>query len=730
MKSNTIKKIKTSCAFPLLKYEAKVKYNEVKKPSGIAYVLLELIQKSGMGDEILADVLERFGIPSDIHYIFAKELRRLVEEEIVYTDLSDWVLEKPSGIREATISDFSLTERGRKMFAEEAIPTGRPNTKIKEVFYSPVTRRFELTCNRSYSPIATSFLGNEFMKKIEYDDSGMEEYLNSQKTKIGLKKEEMIESVSCEHPEELVVKANDNLTLAITESGVELEFETSDERAFFERYYTAENLTNAFLRKDKYSFKFDVPTFEWNADEVSGVFIPDDLQKQIDRQCEVFIGNGNAGISRKNAALCFDGDKALLHMLDENAAFALLDKNECRYYVPVNAEFYLESVGGTFAMQLLLEKIAAKEDFERVLQELCAMAFEADYTESASRTVAFISNALGDNEYLNGYTSVKLGACADFGERMERLLAINQTFARLPGWERHFNLYAESIFNEAVKTVDVSGLAVRKAILEPLRQAMKLSDTDYAKRFSEVLLQQESKELVYQALEGAGFKETAILAISNVAELYAEKVLARSPIDGASALAERYSLLSVNMWKLCDMLGVDNVSDYTIKNDYDTDDLIDTYATYKKAKTDIEKYRQYARSSYEKLDKYDKIFDEAHELISKEKIAAEQPDKINKKYIDEQISRANISMAVSHLLIKAQYELRKILGADKGRAAVDIINDAYDAHIISLEEKDALHELRSCRNGFQHPESKRAEVSKKDLRNWCDLVFSLKGDKK
>ena len=51
MADNAIKKIKTSCPFPMLLYKASVRYNEVRKASGIAYILLELIQKSVMGKE-------------------------------------------------------------------------------------------------------------------------------------------------------------------------------------------------------------------------------------------------------------------------------------------------------------------------------------------------------------------------------------------------------------------------------------------------------------------------------------------------------------------------------------------------------------------------------------------------------------------------------------------------------------------------------------------------------
>lgn len=45
MDETILKQLKTTCPFPLLIYKTSVKYNEVRKASGIAYIILDLIQK-------------------------------------------------------------------------------------------------------------------------------------------------------------------------------------------------------------------------------------------------------------------------------------------------------------------------------------------------------------------------------------------------------------------------------------------------------------------------------------------------------------------------------------------------------------------------------------------------------------------------------------------------------------------------------------------------------------
>lgn len=48
MEEKSLLKFKTSVPFPLLIYKVNVKYNEVRKASGVAYILLDLIDKTAV----------------------------------------------------------------------------------------------------------------------------------------------------------------------------------------------------------------------------------------------------------------------------------------------------------------------------------------------------------------------------------------------------------------------------------------------------------------------------------------------------------------------------------------------------------------------------------------------------------------------------------------------------------------------------------------------------------
>ena len=728
MELKPIKKIKTSCPFPMLEYKVDVFYNEVRKASGIAYILLELIQKSAMGSEKIAEVLKRFGIPSDLHYIFAKELSSLVANDILNTKINSSYIDNIKYFEQMTLDLFELTTKGRKMFAEGAIPTGQEKAKTTPVFYSPVTRKFDLVCTQSYAPLETSFLGEDFLDKVKYDVSGMEEYLKSVQTKVGLKAEEMIVKITYQEPKKLAAKAEENLTITIDADGMDFSFATTDEKAFFERYYSSSLMSAGMLMKDKYKFDVSVPTVDFDSLKINNLYIPSDSGKQASGPCKLFIGRDIHGYSRTDNVLKYENG-GYLDILDEKAEFALLDNAGCKYYLPLNVKIPCKNFGDVFEMQLLVETVASEDQFRSVLQAIYLDCYERSYSAESSQTLAYVATVLGNAELLNKYTLKKMSELGADEDRIDLLLRLNIAFSKCEGWNAYFTEIAEEIFERYVSSVELENIIFKNTVLTPLRKAMEMPEAEYISALAEPLKEKESAELVYQALDSASFGESEILAVVNVIDLYATRVLERTPIDGATELASKFALFSGNLWKLCDMLGVDNPNDYTLQDDYNIDEFFNTYATYSKAQKDIEKYKAYAKDSYEQFKRFDSIFNPVQEVLSIERTASEHPEKITRKFIDEQISRGRYSVAISNLLIKAQYDLRILLSADLTLGANELIDEAESQGIIKCDEANRLHTLRMCRNGLQHPEKRQVPFDKATLEEWRDTVFSLKGEK-
>ena len=729
MADNAIKKIKTSCPFPMLLYKASVRYNEVRKASGIAYILLELIQKSVMGKEKIATVLKGFGIPSDMLYIFAKELSSLVANGIVESKYNASYIDRMQYFEEMTLDTFSLTEKGVKMFKEGAIPTGQEKAKPTDVYYSPVTRKFVLNTTQSYAPIETSFLGSDFMESVEYDVSGMEDYLKTVKSKIGLKAEELIVSAEYGEPKKLAAKVDENLTIVVDAEGVSFQFSSSDETAFFERYYSSELMTSGMLVKEKYKFAQPVATVVWEEITASNLHIPADAPKQVSRPCKIFLNRGNHGYSRNDTVLTFEGCESLLDILDENAEFALLDLRECKYYSPVNIRFQNKNFGDVFEMQLLTEEVADNQTFTKLLQEILSITYDADYTVECGKIVAYVATVMKEAEYLNGYASKKLCEVNSDEERIEILLNFNSIFQSVDGWNTIFTTLAEELFVRYVETVELDNAIFKNTVLTPLVKAMNMDDSKYIARFAAHMKETEAKELVYQALESAEFDEAAILSVVNVVGLYMEKVLDGVSIDGTTAIANKFAVLESNLWKLCEMLGIEDISDYTIRDDYNVDEFFNAYATFKQKLDAVEVCRSYAKDAFAEIKLYTDVIETIHNLHSVERTASEHPENITKKFINEQTARGKYSVVISNLLIKAQYDLRALLSADTSLGALELIDEAQEQGIVDKHEADLLHKLRMCRNALQHPEKKQIPYDNKTVEEWRDIVFSLKGEK-
>ena len=244
-------------------------------------------KKESESNDKISDVLLKFGIPANLHYIFGQEIANLMSTDILSSHFEPSYFANPTYFKQITIGDVELTPKGKKMFQDGAIPTGAEKVKVKDIYYSPVTRKFDVGSKVPYMTLASSFLGDDFMDRVNVDISGMEDYINANGTKIGLKAEERVVSFECEEPQKMHTRKEEGMTIIIRPSGVEFKFDTTDENAFFNKYYTSRLMTDCLLAKNKYKFVnekkdiVEVPTVSINElTNITNVYIPDILGKE------------------------------------------------------------------------------------------------------------------------------------------------------------------------------------------------------------------------------------------------------------------------------------------------------------------------------------------------------------------------------------------------------------------------------------------------------------------
>ena len=75
--------IETTLPFPFFELNEIVTSTEVKKPSGVTYMILVLLKESKSKTHKLSSLLESFGVPSTLHGIYADEIKKLIDQGII-----------------------------------------------------------------------------------------------------------------------------------------------------------------------------------------------------------------------------------------------------------------------------------------------------------------------------------------------------------------------------------------------------------------------------------------------------------------------------------------------------------------------------------------------------------------------------------------------------------------------------------------------------------------------
>ena len=463
---------------------------------------------------------------------------------------------------------------------------------------------------------------------------------------------------------------------------------------------------------------------------IVGAYIPNDVSKQAKRPCKIFIDRGRLTTGRTDNVLTVSRDfsERLLAKIDENADFALLDSSTLHYYSALNVTMPCKQLNDIFEMQLLTERILGEDEYKGVVNDIFEYYIQKDFDREAARVVLFTVDALNDISYFDKATAVLFEKTKAVDERIGVILKLNEAFSKNNSWKEHFALVAAKLFNESVGEIKIDNVVYKSTVLDPLRKALGINDFDYVSQFASELVKTEEKDIIFEALLSAGFGVDAVLSVANVVEDFAQKAANNEEIYSDSDLGIRFHNLGGNLWKLNSMLGIESFSEYTLKDDYNEDEFFNAYATLKSAYKSIEKYEKYAPKQYEIIKRYMTIYEPVHDLLSIERSSSSHPEKITKKYIDEYISRGKYKEAICDLLVKLQYDLREQLGAEATVSAHDLIAMARDEGIVDGKQESALHKLRMCRNGFQHPERSQVKFDRETVENWRDTVFAIKGE--
>ena len=249
---------------PLLEMTATINYQEVRQASGVAYIVLLFIRDSQDRDFLIHEKLNSIGVPARLHYIFAAEISRMSDADIVKISDSSSRNGEPFNenlFREYRIGDLELTEKGRKLLQEGMLPTGQTKQKQVMASLSFPDRRLDFSGNFSgiIAPDSRNDASGElagFLNELPRYDYDAEEVRNmltgfcvshQADRNIGLVKKEVIDSADITEAEQVFSRipavfsaeyAADGCFFAVTAGAEELD-------GFLFKYLGGDNITRA-----------------------------------------------------------------------------------------------------------------------------------------------------------------------------------------------------------------------------------------------------------------------------------------------------------------------------------------------------------------------------------------------------------------------------------------------------------------------------------------------------
>ncbi len=701
-------KLETSIQFPFFKMNELVTYSEVKKPSGVAFILLVLISESKNKNDRLSKVLENFGIPKSLHYIFADNIQTLMNQDI----LEEFNFYK-SNFDDYLIGSFKFTNKGKKIFAEESIPTGINKELKVPVFYNIAMNElsFKIDTELEPKPLMDCAITPDFFNKFECEKN-VENFLNLQKGKgISVKKEEIITKVEQIDKENWIAKYDCDMN--INGDDIDIKFDEVLLQKFFDANYNKEmiNLAISFKNKFKFksSYKDNLKLSHYDFDKIIGIIIPKEIDNILKQKSQLLITKGNYKTS--NGFMINSDDS--INKYDDAIEFIQVDMHDDVYaFVPGNFNFN-NYLFGTITIPLVAKIKLTKEELKKVIEPY--VISQSSYSEDNFRELVKITNITEDfklaKEIIEGYMSndtenniVLLNEMKPYAISNAIILNIYRDLL-----EKNYNNYINNITEDNLDTVLKITASIPKFLNIPSSEVL-------SKIFKNLNVKNELK--VYESLVSKGFdKSLVVLYVNPVNEVLKKRN------------SEEKSLVDLINYDdaMIEMKRITNISDYkTYLYDEEKIDRNGFKANYNKAfnlQKSISIFKTRNESLFENYDGFMKLFSTINDDINMVEAALKNPNNLKVELIEKKISSGDYQFVFVNLSAKLEAILKNKYKLD-GKLS-DMLNEARNNDIIDKKIISDLHDFRDNRNANVHPEDRTSNYDANDLRRWTKEIFGL-----
>lgn len=707
-------KLETSIQFPFFKMNELVTYSEVKKPSGVAYILLVLISESKSKTDILANLLENFGVPKTLHYIFAETIQYLFDQDILEQNFHF----NKNDFNSYRIGDFKFTGRGKKIFAEESIPTG-VNKEVKiSVFYDIAKNELSLSMNSDLEPkpLMDCAISPEFMEQFKCNKD-VENYLNLQKGKgISVKKEEVITKVDYIESENWVGKYD--CVMDIDGDFLSIKFEDAVLQKFFESYYSNEMVNTAISYKNRFKFKSayadKLKLRNYSADKIAGIFIPKEIDDILKQKCQLVLTKGNY---LTNNSFVIKSSNSIENY-DKTAEFIQVDMHDMSYaYVPGLFEFN-NSVLGKIIIPLVLKiKITSEELNQIVVPYISSIS---KYSEENFKSLVQLTNITKDADkafkimesYLNDNAENNIVLLNEIKQSALSNASILTKYKEL--LNNNYYKYLDSISEDSLD----SALKITASI----PRFLSIQSKDILARVFEKLVVKKPVE-TYQTLVERGFdKSLVVLYVNPVPEALANKNAdEKTLIDLINYDTALEALKKIT--------GVVDYKKYTFnEEEINNQEFKTTFNSAFNLTKNIQVFRNANIDLFAKYDGFMKVFTAISDDINILEAALKNPNNIKPELIEKKIASGDYQFVFVNLSAKLEIILKNKYGLE-GKLS-DMLSEARRNGSVDRNIISDLHDFRENRNAYIHPEDRVSNFEANDLRRWNKEIFELEVEEK
>ena len=700
--------IDTTLPFPFLELNEIVTATEVKKPSGVTYMILVLLKESKIKDQYFAPLLESFGIPKTLHGIYAEEIKRLLDAGIITCPDGQYV---PAWFSKYTLEDFRFTFLGEKVFAEEQISTGKEKESKVKCYYDIALNQLSLRPNPELEVKALydNVFDEKFVLQFECKKD-VEDYFNSQKgPQFQVKAAEVITKVELQEKKCFVGKYNAKFVIDGDTLSIKIDHKSAQE--FFDEFYTAEFVNKSITLKNKFKFDscYDAKLSNFTEDEIYQAIIPSEYPQILSKKYSLVLSREKYKINKQNNIII---DNNSVDAISKYANVICVDGSQVYAYCPVRLELNEKKLGKIYLPLLLVLKPSMNEFADAIANYINT---KNTYAYDSFKEIVSICNVTKNYDktisMLKSYMTEHADSNIVILNEVKPLLTSNSTLLN-----EYKKLVTES-YTKYIKSVKEDSLDSALKITSSIPDFIGMKSVDVLSLIMESLKQPKKTVETFEILTKYFNKDAVLSYINPFEEVLKNKKTQSQQLLDIVTFDE--SLTNVKK-----ITGIKDVAKYS----FDEDELIKPefkkeFVTANNAYKSISVFKPYNTKYFDEADKFMAIFGRINDNLNILDAALKNPKNIKADLIDKKISSGDYQFVLINLAAKLDLLLTEKFKLDGSLA--DKLNAARKNKDLSKDIVSDLHELRENRNALAHPEDRNTNYNTDDLRRWSKEVFDI-----